>query len=123
MYNINIDVSYSHIEGDEADTKFRMFFLSVFKLTEFNDAIIVGELDRIFDDVYENEHVKEVFKHLKEITKQKFPIEIDDRDLMMFLFSFDTFEYTHKLLQHFYKNNKQIVDKNLFDILIKKINE
>ena len=43
------------------------------------------------------------------------------KDLMLFLFSYDTFEDAHKLMQNLHKNNHKSIDQEFVDKIINTI--
>ena len=46
----------------------------------------------------------------------------EDKDLMLFLFSYDTFEDAHKLMQNLHSNDMKSIDQKFVDKVITIIN-
>tara|TARA_Y100001970_G_C14206541_1_gene844362 strand:- start:1561 stop:1944 length:384 start_codon:yes stop_codon:yes gene_type:complete len=123
MYDISVNVSYKEKDNeDESDEQFRKCFLDVFGLKEFDDGVVVESLDSVYDDLIKFENIKQIFTELKEQLSKRMPMfEAEDKDLMMFLFSYDTFEDAHKLMQNLHKNNHKSIDQEFVDKIINTI--
>lgn len=123
MYDISVNVAYKDIEDeDESDKQFRKCFLDVFSLKEFDDGVVVESLDSVYDDLIKFENIKPVFSELQENLSKRMPLfNAEDKDLMLFLFSYDTFQDAHKLMQNLHKNNHKSIDQEFVDKIINTI--
>ena len=123
MYDISVNVAYKDIEDeDESDEQFRKCFLDVFGLKEFDDGVVVESLDSVYDDLIKIENIKPVFSELQENLSKRMPLfNAEDKDLMLFLFSYDTFQDAHKLMQNLHKNNHKSIDQEFVDKIINTI--
>tara|TARA_B100001758_G_C17794509_1_gene296467 strand:+ start:41 stop:424 length:384 start_codon:yes stop_codon:yes gene_type:complete len=123
MYDISVNVAYKDISNeDESDEQFRKCFLDVFGLKEFDDGVVVESLDSVYDDLIKFENIKPVFSELQENLSKRMPLfNAEDKDLMLFLFSYDTFEDAHKLMQNLHKNNHKSIDQEFVDKIINTI--
>ena len=123
MYDISVNVAYKDIDDeDESDKQFRKCFLDVFGLKEFDDGVVVESLDSVYDDLIKFENIKPVFSELQENLSKRMPLfNAEDKDLMLFLFSYDTFEDAHKLMQNLHKNNNKSIDQEFVDKIINSI--
>jgi hypothetical protein len=123
MYNISVNVAYKDIEDEnETDKQFRKCFLDVFGLKEFDDGVVVESLDSVYDNLIKFENIKPVFSELQENLSKRMPLfNAEDKDLMLFLFSYDTFEDAHKLMQNLHKNNHKSIDQEFVDKIINTI--
>jgi hypothetical protein len=123
MYDISVNVAYKDIEDeDESDEQFRKCFLDVFGLKEFDDGVVVESLDSVYDDLIKFENIKPVFSELQENLSKRMPLfNAEDKDLMLFLFSYDTFQDAHKLMQNLHKNNHKSIDQEFVDKIINTI--
>ena len=120
MYDISVNVAYKEINNeDESDEQFRKCFLDVFGLKEFDDGVVVESLDGVYDDLIKFENIKPIFSELKDQLSKRMPLfKAEDKDLMLFLFSYDTFEDAHKLMQNLHKNNHKSIDQEFVDKII-----
>jgi hypothetical protein len=131
MYNININVSYDNVdlsstsiqEGTTSDNLYRNQFLSVFNLTEFDDDLVVDKMDQLYESICNFSQFKEIFNILKTKISKRLPIDLSNRDLIVFLFSYDIFDTFHKTLTNFYSHEPTFIDDTYYNNLISKINE
>tara|TARA_B100000161_G_C33293765_1_gene299762 strand:+ start:88 stop:471 length:384 start_codon:yes stop_codon:yes gene_type:complete len=124
MYDISVNVAYKSIEDEnESDTEFRKCFLDVFGLKEFDDGVVVESLDEVYDDLIKFENIKPIFSELQKQLSKRMPLfKAEDKDLMLFLFSYDTFEDAHKLMQNLHSNDMKSIDQKFVDKVITIIN-
>ena len=124
MYDISVNVAYKSIEDEnESDTEFRKCFLDVFGLKEFDDGVVVESLDKVYDDLIKFENIKPIFSELQKQLSKRMPLfKAEDKDLMLFLFSYDTFEDAHKLMQNLHSNDMKSIDQKFVDKVITIIN-
>tara|TARA_X000000950_G_scaffold262909_1_gene334629 strand:+ start:491 stop:874 length:384 start_codon:yes stop_codon:yes gene_type:complete len=123
MYDISVNVAYKDISNDdESDEHFRKCFLDVFGLKEFDDGVVVESLDGVYDNLIKFENIKPIFSELQKQLSKRMPMfKAEDKDLMLFLFSYDTFEDAHKLMQNLHKNNHKSIDQEFVDKIISTI--
>ena len=124
MYDISVNVAYKSIDDEnESDTEFRKCFLDVFGLKEFDDGVVVESLDGVYDDLIKFENIKPIFSELQKQLSKRMPLfKAEDKDLMLFLFSYDTFEDAHKLMQNLHSNDMKSIDQKFVDKVITIIN-
>jgi len=124
MYDISVNVAYKSIDDEnESDTEFRKCFLDVFGLKEFDDGVVVESLDKVYDDLIKFENIKPIFSELQKQLSKRMPLfKAEDKDLMLFLFSYDTFEDAHKLMQNLHSNDMKSIDQKFVDKVITIIN-
>ena len=124
MYDISVNVAYKSIDDEnESDTEFRKCFLDVFGLKEFDDGVVVESLDKVYDDLIKFENIKPIFSELQKQLSKRMPMfKAEDKDLMLFLFSYDTFEDAHKLMQNLHSNDMKSIDQKFVDKVITIIN-
>lgn len=124
MYDISVNVAYKSIDDEnESDTEFRKCFLNVFGLKEFEDDVIVESLDEVYDKLSKFENIKPIFSELQKQLSKRMPLfNAEDKDLMLFLFSYDTLEDAHKLMQNLHSNDMKSIDQKFVDKVITIIN-
>ena len=102
MYNYSINITYLTLPDSEQDTAYRKELLSVFNLKQYNDTIISNTIKNLYDKYKNISQLKELLK----LDINTIPIELNEQTKFTFLFSFETFFYTHKCLQNLNKYNK-----------------
>jgi len=110
-YNCNVIINYNTLDNDDI---YREQFLRVFNMNEYNGDIITNilrELEILFE---KNINLNKLYGNMKE--KQQFIIN-EDSDLLLYLFSYDLFFLTHKLIISMKNENNQEIDYNLNQLI------
>ena len=101
MYNYSINTTYLTLPDLQQDTVYRKELLSVFNLKSYNDITIANMINHLYDKYKNNSQLKELLK----LDINSIPIKLNEQTKFTFLFSFETFFYTHKCLQNLNHNN------------------
>lgn len=126
LYNFNTKVRYQHKRNDDdADDIYQKQFLEVYGMNEFND----DEWREKFNELYDNVIKSPLIEKIIEMKSRQLQIperEGKRREFLemgfIFLFSYDTFEQLHHVLQDWYQN-KLREDSQSFRELIKLIQD
>ena len=119
MYNTNIVVNYNTVEGDESDTTYRKQLLEFVKLTEFSDDVNT-KVDALYDTYKDNDDLKKILPVLQKHLEQRWPFEMDNKTIFIFLFAFDYFYLTYTFVSALINNDEHIA--LLIEPIISKIN-
>lgn len=104
MYNYSFNTTYREIDGDNGDTKYREEILKAFCLTEFDDKSVTKVINYIYNFIYKELQRHNIFQMLKQ--NSPFPFDLEKKQYLILLFSFDHFDQFHKCLQDFNKIEK-----------------
>ncbi len=109
-YNIDLVLTYNKLDDDINDLCYQAQFLQLFNLTVYNQETIRYNIENIFNELKENNDIKELLKNIKTklINETKLSIIMDkftDIDIFYYLFSYDYLHLFHKQYSN-YKNNK-----------------
>jgi len=110
-YNCNVIINYNTLDNDDI---YREQFLRVFNLTEYNDDVIKNIIKEIETLFYNNINIETLYFNMKK--KQQFII-CQDSDLLIYLFSYDLFFLTHKLIISMKNENNQEIDYHLNQLI------
>lgn len=119
MYNTNIVVNYNTVEGDESDTTYRKQLLEFVKLTEFSDDVNT-KVDALYDTYKDNDDLKKILPVLQKHLEQRWPFEMDNKTIFIFLFAFDYFYLTYPFVSALINNDEHTA--LLIEPIISKIN-
>jgi hypothetical protein len=118
MYNTNLTITYHTIDGDDGDTQYRRQLLGFLNLQIYNDDVS-NHIDTLYDDYNDTCHLKKVFPWMKNVLEQRWPFEMDNKTIFLFLFSFDYFYLIYPIICNLI--NKTTVSEDDFDNLRSKI--
>ena len=90
MYNTNLIVNYIIKDGDDGDTNYRKQILEFLDLEMYNDSV-PKKIDVLYEKYKTNSIIKEIIPHVKTHLEQRWPFEMDEKTIFLFLFSFDYF--------------------------------
>ena len=127
-YNVNYKLNYVIDDNDiSQDTIYRKDIVNVFQLNDFfknkniDDNIFFKQLSDNVNNIYlkykENHQIKTILNKIKE--KLKFPFELENDMLFMYLFRYDIFFYFHNCIIDLH--NKNIISEPNFKLLINSI--
>ena len=119
MYNTNIAVNYNTVEGDESDTTYRKQLLEFVKLTEFSDDVNT-KVEALYDTYKDNDDLKKILPILQKHLEQRWPFEMDNKTIFIFLFAFDYFYLTYPFISSLINNDED--RSHLVEPIISKIN-
>lgn len=109
MYNVEVDVSYSHLKEEESDEAYRTCFLKAFGMDEYDDS----HWRTVFEELFSVVFPSPLFIRLFERVSSKIGIPIypeKQRDsyeiCLIFLLNYTYFEKTHRVLRDF--TNQQL---------------
>lgn len=119
MYNTNIAVNYNTVEGDESDTTYRKQLLEFVKLTEFSDDVNT-KVEALYDTYNDNDDLKKILPILQKHLEQRWPFEMDNKTIFIFLFAFDYFYLTYPFISSLINNDED--RSHLVEPIISKIN-
>jgi hypothetical protein len=119
MYNTNIVVNYNTVEGDESDTTYRKQLLEFVKLTEFSDDVNT-KVEALYDTYKDNDDLKKILPVLQKHLEQRWPFEMDNKTIFIFLFAFDYFYLTYPFISSLINNDED--RSHLVEPIISKIN-
>ena len=118
MYNTNLIVNYIIKDGDEGDTNYRKQILEFLYLEMYNDSV-PEKIDVLYENHKTNSIIKEIIPHLKIHLEQRWPFEMVEKRIFMFLFSFDYFYLFYPIISCLIDSKE--VNRALVDELIIKI--
>ena len=116
MYNYSCIVNYLELEEDKQNVAYRNSFLKAFNIETYTDDIIFKTIDNIYEKVKDNDKMIEILNLYKKYV-YRYPIEIDNKMLFTFMFSFEAFQYMHECLGMIL-TNKPISD-DIFNKFVK----
>ena len=119
MYNTNMVVNYNTITGDNSDTTYRKQILEFVNVKEFSDEINT-RIEKLYDLHQENDDLKKIISVLRTCLEQRWPFEMEDKTIFIFLFSFDYFYLTYPFISTLINNTNSETD--LVEPIISKIN-
>lgn len=118
MYNTNLIVNYIIKDGDEGDTNYRKQILEFLDLEMYNDSV-PKKIDVLYEKYKTNSIIKEIIPHVKTHLEQRWPFEMDEKTIFLFLFSFDYFYLFYPIISCLIDSKE--VNRALVDELIIKI--
>jgi hypothetical protein len=119
MYNTTLTITYQSIDGDMSDTTYRKQLLAFVNLSEYTDNVTT-KIEQLFDTHKDNIHIKQILPVLKTCLQQRWPFEMDDKTIFIFLFSFDYFYLTYPFICTLIKETTTPL--KLIEPIISKIN-
>jgi len=118
MYNTNLIINYYDIDGDEGDTHYRKQILEFLQLDMYDETVSV-KISELFEKYKENDHIKKIIPYMKIYLEQRWPFEMDETTIFLFLFSFDYFYLIYPIICNLINEIK--IDNKLVDNVINKI--
>ena len=118
MYNTNLIVNYIIKDGDDGDTNYRKQILEFLDLEMYNDSV-PKKIDVLYEKYKTNSSIKEIIPHVKTHLEQRWPFEMDEKTIFLFLFSFDYFYLFYPIISCLIDSKE--VNRALVDELIIKI--
>lgn len=118
MYNTNLIVNYIIKDGDDGDTNYRKQILEFLDLEMYNDSV-PKKIDVLYEKYKTNSIIKEIIPHVKTHLEQRWPFEMDEKTIFLFLFSFDYFYLFYPIISCLIDSKE--VNRALVDELIIKI--
>ena len=119
MYNTTLTINYQSIDGDMSDTTYRKQLLAFVNLSEYTDNVTT-KIEQLFDTHKDNIYIKQILPVLKTCLQQRWPFEMDDKTVFIFLFSFDYFYLTYPFICTLIKETTPPL--KLIEPIISKIN-
>jgi len=118
MYNTNLVVNYIIKDGDEGDTHYRKQILEFLNLEMYNDNVS-EKIDVLYEKHKANDIIKEIIPYVKTHLEQRWPFEMDEKTIFLFLFSFDYFYLFYPIISSLIDYKE--INRTLVDELIIKI--
>ena len=112
IININFLCTYHLIKDyPESFMLYKVQFLQIFKLDEYDDSIINEKVEKLYDKIKDKEIIKNLVNNNK--------IYDDDLASFMLYFRYDTLYIFHKILINVLENNNMESSSNLYKEIIK----
>ena len=118
MYNTNLTIDYIDKDGDEGDTHYRKQVLQFLNLEFYNDDVHKN-IDSLYEKYKENSVIINIIPHIKTDLEQRWPFEMDQQTMFLFLFSFDYFYLFYPIISSLINDiepNKSIIEKLVLKI-------
>jgi hypothetical protein len=121
MYNTNLTINYTLIDGDDGDTNYRKQLLEFLNLTMYDDTVSV-KIDELYDLYKNNPSIQKIMPYIKGFIEQRIPLEIGDNTRFLFLFSFDFFDCMYPIICSLINDKTPTKEqlKHLIDIIQSK---
>tara|TARA_B100001142_G_C14334127_1_gene655223 strand:- start:2061 stop:2459 length:399 start_codon:yes stop_codon:yes gene_type:complete len=129
FYDKDMLCTYPDIDEDLQDDLYKIQFLQIFKLNEWDDNIINDKIEKLFNLLNENNEIKNKLEHVFKVINDNdnyksfilmFGAEADNLCLFKLLFSYDLFSIIHMFICDFF--NKGVVEDKYIFQLIDKLN-
>ena len=120
MYNYSYKVKY---KNEQFDNVYRKQVLDVFYLKKYNDDKISVCLKNIYEVIKNYKQIQLIIDKVKAFKYAKiFIIDENERNLyLIFLFSFEYFDFFHNCLKEL--NENKIISEKTFNILMNALDE
>ena len=117
MYNTNLIVNYIIKDGDDGDTNYRKQILEFLDLEMYNDSV-PKKIDVLYEKYKTNSIIKEIIPHVKTHLEQRWPFEMDEKTIFLFLFSFDYFYLFYPIISCII-DSKEVNIALVYELIIK----
>ena len=115
MYNTTINITYNTVDDLSGDTIYREELLKAFNLDVTKFHIIIEHQEKLYEQIKDYPLFKDIMVNAKKQLQKKIPLELPEKTVFTFLFSYDYFYALHPFLQEFFKNKE--VNNNTFELL------
>lgn len=115
MYNTELDLTYNTLDDLSGDTIYRKELLNAFNLDVNGFHILIEHQEKLYDLIKNYSLFKIIMINAKKQLQKKIPLELPERTVFTFLFSYDYFHALHIFLKEFLLNKK--VSRHTFDLL------
>tara|TARA_X000000368_G_C22675046_1_gene555685 strand:+ start:86 stop:457 length:372 start_codon:yes stop_codon:yes gene_type:complete len=120
MYNTDLNITYNTLDDLSGDTLYRKELLKAFNLDVNGFHILIDNQEKIYDEIKDYSLFKDIMINATKALQKKIPINLSERTVFTFLFSYDYFYALHTFLQEYFTNKKVSVDTfNLLNNLLK----
>ncbi|OUU30814.1 MAG: hypothetical protein CBB97_00760 [Candidatus Endolissoclinum sp. TMED37] len=120
MYNTAINITYNTVDDLSGDTIYREELLKSFNLDVTKFHILIDHQEKLYDIIKDYSLFKTIMINAKKQLQKKIPLDLPERTVFTFLFSYDYFYALHPFLKEFLKNKEVSIDTfNLLNNLLK----
>lgn len=120
MYNTELDLTYNTLDDLSGDTIYRKELLNAFNLDVNGFHILIEHQEKLYDLIKNYSLFKIIMINAKKQLQKKIPLDLPERTVFTFLFSYDYFYALHPFLKEFLKNKEVSIDTfNLLNNLLK----
>tara|TARA_E500000178_G_C16391953_1_gene474812 strand:- start:97 stop:468 length:372 start_codon:yes stop_codon:yes gene_type:complete len=115
MYNTELNLTYNTFNDLSGDTIYRKELLNAFNLDVNGFHILIDYQEKLYNLIKDYSLFKIIMINAKKQLQKKIPLELPERTVFTFLFSYDYFYALHIFLKEFLLDKK--VSRPTFDLL------
>ena len=115
MYNTDLNITYNTFKDLSGDTIYRQELLKAFNLDVNKFHILIDDQEKIYDEIKDYSLFKDIMINATKALQKKIPINLSEKTVFTFLFSYDYFYALHTFLQEYFTNKK--VSNDTFNLL------
>ena len=115
MYNTDLNITYNTFKDLSGDTIYRQELLKAFNLDVNKFHILIDDQEKIYDEIKDYSLFKDIMINATKALQKKIPINLSEKTVFTFLFSYDYFYALHTFLQEYFTNKE--VSNDTFNLL------